>query len=87
MSCPINYHFSEQNQGCDWPENVHNCPECNNIQSNTFAASTESCNKYYYCNENGAAFSINCPEGLYFSQTEQVCASPELVTDCPVVKI
>jgi len=87
LSCPPNFHFTETNQGCDWPSNVFNCPECENIPPNTFVASTESCNKYFYCDENGSAFASNCPDGYYFTQTEQGCAPSEFVTDCPVLNI
>ena len=84
VKCPLGLHFTETKQGCDFVENVTDCPQCADIGSNRYAASLESCRQYYYCDPKGYAILKSCPEGFYFTSARQGCDFPINVHDCPL---
>ncbi|XP_037942287.1 probable chitinase 10 [Teleopsis dalmanni] len=56
--------------------------ECNNVEINTYIASTTSCREYIFCN-NEDSFMGECGEGDYFDQIYQTC-DPEELVDCQI---
>ncbi|XP_075162518.1 peritrophin-44 isoform X2 [Haematobia irritans] len=84
VKCPDNQLFNPSTRACVWSKQ-YSCPAnsiCRLVPNNKFVGDPNNCGNYMQC-VGGAGTSKECPDGLYYNATENMCISSNPCTGVP----